>query len=253
MKLEGNCSLITYKDSFQLTFIVTLASLLRLSRSDVIVHDVRCGSVDVIFTIRNTRDRNLTKELWELINNVSFVIKYNGKVFTAFDVKIVSKPAATVSSFPTSVFTPTENSKQERKKLLFIIFVLFGTTFAALFVFLLVIFLSRFCACSQKYRKLRAHRKVRLRACDFELKSFALRRNQCLDSNFYGEITTLEQNHPKDIEIVEEDIDDYYEDEFAEGHQGDTNTSLLNSTGNHRNRNTLVFDDEDSCSSVLFY
>lgn len=102
-------------------------------------------------------------------------------------------------------------------------------------------------------------KKVRLRAHDFELKRFVARRSQFPGVNFYGDIAHLEENNKKEsgVEIVEEDINDYYEDEFAEGHQADTNISLLNSN-NHTNANKLeeqkfVFDDEDSCSSVLFY
>lgn len=101
------------------------------------------------------------------------------------------------------------------------------------------------------------HRKVRLRGHDFELKRFTMRRNQCLGVNYYGDIANLEESNRRQVDIVEEDINDYYEDEFAEGHQADTNMSLLNSS-NHRNTNDLqerkfVFDDEDSCSSVLYY
>ena len=101
------------------------------------------------------------------------------------------------------------------------------------------------------------HRKVRLRGHDLELKRFTKRRNQCLGVNYYGDIANLEESNRGQVDIVEEDINDYYEDEFAEGHQADTNTSLLNSS-NHRNTNDLqerkfVFDDEDSCSSVLYY
>jgi len=256
VKFSGNCSVIVNKESFKLSFIATLAHLLQLSTSDVIVRDVICGSVNVVFTIRNALNKNIKGELLAMIKNVSFVIKYDGTVFKAFDLKVISKPTATVTNFPSSLSLPTEISKHERKKLVFIIYVLFGTIFAALFVFLLVIFLSRFCACCQRSGNLRMQKKVRLRARDFELKRFAVR-SQFLGVNYYGDIAQLEENNKKDIEIVEEDIDDYYEDEFAEGHQADTNTSLLNSNNHtHTNKHEeqkFVFDDEDSCSSVLFY
>ena len=59
----------------------------------------------------------------------------------------------------------------------------------------------------------------------------------------------------QDAEIVEDDID--IEDEFSEIHPVDTNTCLLNGS-NRTNSNKVeepmfVFDDDDSCSSVLFY
>ena len=85
-----------------------------------------------------------------------------------------------------------------------------------------------------------------------------MRRNQSLRVNYYGDIAHLElESNRRQVDIVEEDINDYYEDEFAEGHQAETNTSLLNSS-NHGNASELqerkfVFDDEDSCSSVLYY
>ena len=97
------------------------------------------------------------------------------------------------------------------------------------------------------------HKKVRLRAHDFELKRFAVRRNQFMGVNYYGDISHLEpESNKRDVEIIEEDINDYYEDEFAEGQEAAA--SLLNSN-NHTNSNKqkFVFDDEDSCSSVLFY
>ena len=256
VKFQGNCSVIVDKNSFKLSFVVTLASILQIPRDDVIVDDVICGSVSVVFTVKAARERNLTSELLGIIKNESLVVKYNDTVFIAFDVKIISNPTV-----PTKFSRPTEISNHDRKKLLFIIFVFFCAVFAALFVFFSVVFCSRFCACCQKTGKFRMQKRVRLRAQDFELKRFAERRSRLSGANYYGEEAHKRVNRRKkesEVEIEEEDINDYYEDEFVAGLQADTNDTLLNSTNHTANSNQqeeqkFVFDDEDSCSSVLFY
>ena len=256
VKFKGNCSVIVDKNSFKLSFVATLASILRIPRDDVIVDDVICGSVSVVFTVKAARERNLTSELLGIIKNESLVVKYNDTVFIAFDVKIISNPTV-----PTKFSRPTEISNHDRKKLLFIIFIFFCAVFAALFVFFSVVFCSRFCACCQKTGKFRMQKRVRLRAQDFELKRFAERRSRLSGANYYGEDAHKRVNSRKkelEVEIEEEDINDYYEDEFVAGLQADTNDTLLNSTNHTANSNQqeeqkFVFDDEDSCSSVLFY
>ena len=256
VKFKGNCSVIVDKNSFKLSFVATLASILRIPRDDVIVDDVICGSVSVVFTVKVARERNLTSELLGIIKNESLVVKYNDTVFIAFDVKIISNPTV-----PTKFSRPTEISNRDRKKLLFIIFIFFCAVFAALFVFFSVVFCSRFCACCQKTGKFRMQKRVRLRAQDFELKRFAERRSRLSGANYYGEEAHKRVNRRKkesEVEIEEEDINDYYEDEFVAGLQADTNDTLLNSTNHTANSNQqeeqkFVFDDEDSCSSVLFY
>ena len=256
VKFKGNCSVIVDKNSFKLSFVATLASILRIPRDDVIVDDVICGSVSVVFTVKAARERNLTSELLGIIKNESLVVKYNDTVFIAFDVKIISNPTV-----PTKFSRPTEISNHDRKKLLFIIFIFFCAVFAALFVFFSVVFCSRFCACCQKTGKFRMQKRVRLRAQDFELKRFAERRSRLSGANYYGEEAHKRVNSRKkelEVEIEEEDINDYYEDEFVAGLQADTNDTLLNSTNHTANSNQqeeqkFVFDDEDSCSSVLFY
>ena len=256
VKFKGNCSVIVDKNSFKLSFVATLASILRIPRDDVIVDDVICGSVSVVFTVKAARERNLTSELLGIIKNESLVVKYNDTVFIAFDVKIISNPTV-----PTKFSRPTEISNHDRKKLLFIIFIFFCAVFAALFVFFSVVFCSRFCACCQKTGKFRMQKRVRLRAQDFELKRFAERRSRLSGANYYGEEAHKRVNRRKkesEVEIEEEDINDYYEDEFVAGLQADTNNTLLNSTNHTANSNQqeeqkFVFDDEDSCSSVLFY
>ena len=256
VKFKGNCSEIVDKNSFKLSFVATLASILRIPRDDVIVDDVICGSVSVVFTVKVARERNLTSELLGIIKNESLVVKYNDTVFIAFDVKIISNPTV-----PTKFSRPTEISNHDRKKLLFIIFIFFCAVFAALFVFFSVVFCSRFCACCQKTGKFRMQKRVRLRAQDFELKRFAERRSRLSGANYYGEEAHKRVNRRKkesEVEIEEEDINDYYEDEFVAGLQADTNDTLLNSTNHTANSNQqeeqkFVFDDEDSCSSVLFY
>ena len=256
VKFQGNCSVIVDKNSFKLSFVATLASILRIPRDDVIVDDVICGSVSVVFTVKAARERNLTSELLGIIKNESLVVKYNDTVFIAFDVKIISNPTV-----PTKFSRPTEISNHDRKKLLFIIFIFFCAVFAALFVFFSVVFCSRFCACCQKTGKFRMQKRVRLRAQDFELKRFAERRSRLSGANYYGEDAHKRVNSRKkelEVEIEEEDINDYYEDEFVAGLQADTNDTLLNSTNHTANSNQqeeqkFVFDDEDSCSSVLFY
>ena len=256
VKFKGNCSVIVDENSFKLSFVATLASILRIPRDDVIVDDVICGSVSVVFTVKVARERNLTSELLGIIKNESLVVKYNDTVFIAFDVKIISNPTV-----PTKFSRPTEISNRDRKKLLFIIFIFFCAVFAALFVFFSVVFCSRFCACCQKTGKFRMQKRVRLRAQDFELKRFAERRSRLSGANYYGEEAHKRVNRRKkesEVEIEEEDINDYYEDEFVAGLQADTNDTLLNSTNNTANSNQqeeqkFVFDDEDSCSSVLFY
>ena len=256
VKFKGNCSVIVDKNSFKLSFVATLASILRIPRDDVIVDDVICGSVSVVFTVKAARERNLTSELLGIIKNESLVVKYNDTVFIAFDVKIISNPTV-----PTKFSRPTEISNHDRKKLLFIIFIFFCAVFAALFVFFSVVFCNRFCACCQKTGKFRMQKRVRLRAQDFELKRFAERRSRLSGANYYGEEAHKRVNRRKkesEVEIEEEDINDYYEDEFVAGLQADTNDTLLNSTNNTANSNQqeeqkFVFDDEDSCSSVLFY
>ena len=256
VKFKGNCSVIVDKNSFKLSFVATLASILRIPRDDVIVDDVICGSVSVVFTVKVARERNLTSELFGIIKNESLVVKYNDTVFIAFDVKIISNPTV-----PTKFSRPTEISNHDRKKLLFIIFIFFCAVFAALFVFFSVVFCSRFCACCQKTGKFRMQKRVRLRAQDFELKRFAERRSRLSGANYYGEDAHKRVNSRKkelEVEIEEEDINDYYEDEFVAGLQVDTNDTLLNSTNHTANSNQqeeqkFVFDDEDSCSSVLFY
>ena len=256
VKFKGNCSVIVDKNSFKLSFVATLASILRIPRDDVIVDDVICGSVSVVFTVKAARERNLTSELLGIIKNESLVVKYNDTVFIAFDVKIISNPTV-----PTKFSRPTEISNHDRKKLLFIIFIFFCAVFAALFVFFSVVFCSRFCACCLKTGKFRMQKRVRLRAQDFELKRFAERRSRLSGANYYGEEAHKRVNRRKkesEVEIEEEDINDYYEDEFVAGLQADTNDTLLNSTNHTANSNQqeeqkFVFDDEDSCSSVLFY
>ena len=256
VKFKGNCSVIVDKNSFKLSFVATLASILRIPRDDVIVDDVICGSVSVVFTVKAARERNLTNELLGIIKNESLVVKYNDTVFIAFDLKIISNPTV-----PTKFSRPTEISNHDRKKLLFIIFIFICAVFAALFVFLSVVFCSRFCACCQRTGKFRMQKRVRLRAQDFELKRFAERRSRLSGANYYGEEAHKRVNRRKkesEVEIEEEDINDYYEDEFVAGLQADTNDTLLNSTNNTANSNQqeeqkFVFDDEDSCSSVLFY
>ena len=256
VKFQGNCSVIVDKNSFKLSFVATLASILRIPRDDVIVDDVICGSVSVVFTVKAARERNLTSELLGIIKNESLVVKYNDTVFIAFDVKIISNPTV-----PTKFSRPTEISNHDRKKLLFIIFIFFCAVFAALFVFFSVVFCSRFCACCQKTGKFRMQKRVRLRAQDFELKRFAERRSRLSGANYYGEDAHKRVNSRKkelEVEIEEEDINDYYEDEFVAGLQADTNNTLLNTTNHTANSNQqeeqrFVFDDEDSCSSVLFY
>ena len=256
VKFKGNCSVIVDKNSFKLSFVATLASILRIPRDDVIVDDVICGSVSVVFTVKAARERNLTSELLGIIKNESLVVKYNDTVFIAFDLKIISNPTV-----PTKFSRPTEISNHDRKKLLFIIFIFFCAVFAALFVFFSVVFCSRFCACCQKTGKFRMQKRVRLRAQDFELKRFAERRSRLSGANYYGEEAHKRVNRRKkesEVEIEEEDINDYYEDEFVAGLQADTNDTLLNSTNHTANSNQqeeqkFVFDDEDSCSSVLFY
>ena len=256
VKFKGNCSVIVDKNSFKLSFVATLASILQIPRDDVIVDDVICGSVSVVFTVKAARERNLTSELLGIIKNESLVVKYNDTVFIAFDVKIISNPTV-----PTKFSRPTEISNHDRKKLLFIIFIFFCAVFAALFVFFSVVFCSRFCACCLKTGKFRMQKRVRLRAQDFELKRFAERRSRLSGANYYGEEAHKRVNRRKkesEVEIEEEDINDYYEDEFVAGLQADTNDTLLNSTNHTANSNQqeeqkFVFDDEDSCSSVLFY
>ena len=256
VKFKGNCSVIVDKNSFKLSFVVTLASILRIPRDDVIVDDVICGSVSVVFTVKAARERNLTSELLGIIKNESLVVKYNDTVFIAFDVKIISNPTV-----PTKFSRPTEISNHDRKKLLFIIFIFICAVFAALFVFFSVVFCSRFCACCQRTGKFRMQKRVRLRAQDFELKRFAERRSRLSGANYYGEEAHKRVNRRKkesEVEIEEEDINDYYEDEFVAGLQADTNNTLLNTTNHTANSNQqeeqrFVFDDEDSCSSVLFY
>ena len=256
VKFKGNCSVIVDKNSFKLSFVATLASILRIPRDDVIVDDVICGSVSVVFTVKVARERNLTSELFGIIKNESLVVKYNDTVFIAFDVKIISNPTV-----PTKFSRPTEISNRDRKKLLFIIFIFFCAVFAALFVFFSVVFCSRFCACCQKTGKFRMQKRVRLRAQDFELKRFAERRSRLSGANYYGEDAQKRVKSRKkelQVEIEEEDINDYYEDEFVAGLQADTNNTLLNTTNHTANSNQqeeqrFVFDDEDSCSSVLFY
>ena len=256
VKFKGNCSVIVNKNSFKLSFVATLASILRIPRDDVIVDDVICGSVSVVFTVKAARERNLTSELLGIIKNESLVVKYNDTVFIAFDVKIISNPTV-----PTKFSRPTEISNHDRKKLLFIIFIFFCAVFAALFVFFSVVFCNRFCACCQKTGKFRMQKRVRLRAQDFELKRFAERRSRLSGANYYGEDAQKRVKSRKkelQVEIEEEDINDYYEDEFVAGLQADTNNTLLNTTNHTANSNQqeeqrFVFDDEDSCSSVLFY
>ena len=254
VKFHANCSAITNEDDFKTSFITTLTHLLLISKSDVIVHDVICGSVDVLFVIKSARGRNLTNELWEVIENEAFVFAYNGTRFVAFELREISWPSVTWTVPFTSPSTPSKNNKHERKKIVFIIFVFIGSVFAALFIFLLVIFLARFSGCCRKTGKLRVRRNGRLQApFESELKRFAVRRSLFQGVNFYGDITQLEEMDP-DAEIVEDDID--IEEEFSEVHPGDTITCLLNGS-NHTNSNKeehkFVFDDDDSCSSVLFY
>lgn len=257
VRFNGNCISITNIESFKLRCGTTLSDRLQLPRADVIVDDVICGSVEVIFTIRSTFEKNITDELWKMINNASLVIEYDGKRYEAFDLRIISKPRSVMTRHPTVASTPTSISNHERKKLVFIVFLLFCSIFAALFVFFLVIFLSRFCACCQKSGKSRMHRKIRVREGDFELKRLSMRSEQILGVNYYGELVHSDENNPREADIFEEDIDDYYEDEFMEELHGDTARSLLNSNndkdGNELQQQRFGFDDEDSCSSVVFY
>lgn len=255
VKFHANCSVITNEDDFKASFITALTYLLQISKSDVIVHEVICGSVDVLFVIKSARGRNLTSELWAVIKNGSFVFTYNGTKFVAFELREISRPSVTPTAPFTSPSTPSKNSKHERKKIVFIIFVFIGSVFVALFIFLLVVFLARFSRCCWKTGKLRVRRNGRFHApLESELKRFAVRRSLFQGINFYGDITQLEEMK-QDAEIVEDDID--IEEEFSEIHPVDTNTCLLNGSS-HTNSNNVeehkfVFDDEDSCSSVLFY
>ena len=255
VKFHANCSAIANEDDFKSSFATTVTLLLQISKSDVIVHDIICGSVDVLFVIKSARGRNLANELWAMIKNKSFVFTYNGTEFAAFELREISRPSVTPTAPFTSSLTPSKNNKHERKKIVFIIFVFIGSVFAALFIFLLVVFLARFSRCCRKTVKLRVRRNDRFHApFESELKRFAVRTSLFQGINFYGDITELEEMK-QDAEIVEDDID--IEEEFSEIHPVDTNTCLLNGT-NHTNSNKVeerkfVFDDDDSCSSILFY
>lgn len=257
IKLKGNCSFIINREDFKVTFIAALTNLLRIPRYDVIVYDVNCGSVDVTFGVKGAHDRNLTSELWAMIGNESFVFTYNGTQFVAFDLRQIVRPSITLTNSTTPSSTPTEtSSKHERKRMVFIIFVLIGSVFAALFIFFLVVFLARFCGCCQKTGKFRMRRgNVRLHApFETELKRFAARKNIFQGVNYYGEITQLEESRKDvDVEIVEDDIDE----QLSELYPVDTNVCLLNGD-NHTNSYKLqehkfVFDGDGSCSSVVFY
>lgn len=255
VKFQANCSAIANEDDFKSSFITTLTQLLQISKSDVIVHDIICGSVGVLFVIKSARGRNLTSELWAVIKNESFVFTYNGTEFVAFELREISRPSVTPTATFTSPFTPSKNNKHERKKIVFIIFVFIGSVFAALFIFLLVVFLARFSRCCRKTGKLRVRRNSRFHApFESELKRFSVRTSLLQGINFYGDITELEEMK-QDAEIVEDDID--IEEEFSEILPVDTNTYLLNGNShtysNKVEERKFVFDDDDSCSSVLFY
>ena len=255
VKFHANCSAIANEDDFKSSFATTVTLLLQISKSDVIVHDIICGSIDVLFVIKSARGRNLANELWAMIKNKSFVFTYNGTEFAAFELREISRPSVTPTAPFTSSLTPSKNNKHERKKIVFIIFVFIGSVFAALFIFLLVVFLARFSRCCRKTGKLRVRRNGRFHApFESELKRFAVRTSLFQGMNFYGDITELEEMK-QDAEIVEDDID--IEEEFSEIHPVDTNTCLLKGS-NHTNSNKVeerkfVFDDDDSCSSILFY
>ena len=255
VKFHANCSAITAEDVFKSSFITTLTYLLKISKSDVIVHDVICGSVDVLFVIKSAPGRNLTNELWAAIKNESFFFTYNLTKFVAFELREISRPSVTPTTSPASPSTTSNNDKHERKKMVFIIFVFIGSVFVALFIFLLVVFLARFSRCCRRTVKLRVRRNGRFHVpMESELTRFAVRRSLFQGVNFYGDITQLEEMK-QDAEIVEDDID--VEGEFSEIHPVDTNTCLLNGSS-HRNSHNVeehkfVFDDDDSISSVLFY
>lgn len=255
VKFQANCSAIENEDDFKSSFITTLTQLLQISKSDVIIHDIICGSVGVLFVIKSARGRNLTSELSAVIKNESFVFTYNGTEFVAFELREISRPSVTPTATFTSPFTPSKNNKHERKKIVFIIFVFIGSVFAALFIFLLVVFLARFSRCCRKTGKLRVGRNSRFHApFESELKRFSVRTSLFQGINFYGDITELEEMK-QDAEIVEDDID--IEEEFSEILPVDTNAYLLNGNShtysNKVEERKFVFDDDDSCSSVLFY
>ena len=203
--------------------------------------------------VKSALGRNLTSELWAAIKNESFVFTYNGTELVAFELSEIPSPSVIFTSSTMSPSTPSETSKHERKKVVFIIFVFIGSVFAALFIFLLVVFLARFSGCCRKAGKLRVRRNVRLRPpFESELKRFAARGSLFQGVNYYGDITQLEE-HRRDSVTIEDDA----EEDFFEIHPVDTNACLLNHTNhtdsNKREECKFVFDDDESCSSVLFY
>ena len=205
--------------------------------------------------IKSARGRNLTSELWAAIRNESFFLTYNGTKFVAFEFREISRPSVTTTTSPAFPSTASKNNKHERKKIVFIIFVFIGSVFVALFIFLLVVFLARFSRCCRRSGKLRVRRNGRFHVpLESELTRFAARRSLLQGVDFYGDITQLEEMK-RDAEIVEDDID--VEEEFSEIHPVDTNTCLLNGSSHTNSHNVeerkFVFDDDDSCSSVLFY
>ena len=249
--------MITNKDAFKVEFIATVTTVLRITNSDVVVNDVICGSVDVIFTVKNARSINITGVLWMIIKNESFVIYYRGLTFTARHVEgVVEKPFISTTSAPLT--SPTKDhfstsSDWEKKKIRFIIFALVGAVFIALFIFSLVIFSSRFCACCRKSKTFSLQRK-RLSPFELELKRFTARRDVFLRANFYGEASGAEK---EDAESLAEDSCDHEEGEGARDERGTVTTVLLghrkHTNTNNRTAQKFVFDDDDSCSSVLFY
>lgn len=258
MKFQGNCSFISNREEFKYTFVTALTEFLPISRYDVIVYDVKCGSVDVTFGLQG-HNSDLTEKLWAMIANESIVLTYNGTQFVAFDLRQIITPSSiTVTDPTTPPSVPTGTStKHGRKRIVFIIFVLIASVFGALFIFCLVVFVAKFCTCCQKtHRKFRVHRNVRMQApFETELKRFVAHNNILQGVNFYGELTQLEEiRKDVELEIVEDDIDD----ELSElSPLADTKFGLLNSY-NHTNscqpkEHKFVFDDAGSCSSVVFY
>lgn len=257
MKFQGHCSFIFNKEDFKFAFVTALTKLLPVSRSDVIVYGVKCGSVDVTFGLQG-RNSNLTEKLWAMIANESFVLTYNGTQFVAFELRQIITPSSiTFTDSTTSSSIPTVTStKHGRKRIVFIIFVLIGSVFGALFIFCLVLFIARFCTCCQKTKgKFRVHRNVRLQApFETELKRFTAHKNIFQGLNYYGETTQLEETR-KDVEL--EIVDDIDEELSELSPLSDTDIYLLNGY-DHANsyqpqEHKFVFDDDGSCSSVVYY
>ena len=248
---SGDCGVVLEnKDGFKIQFKLVLTRLLDIYTSDISIHKITCGSVDVMFSVREAKRRNVTAKLRELVKERAFELEYNTMTFVAVNVSELVKPTATVK--PSSTTNTSRTQSKEEKKIAFIIFVFAVCIFAALFIFFTVLYFARFsdhrcCKKPERRHKLKHSANPTARTTELELKALSpLYMNLFHKVDYYGESERI---------TLRRERQDGGEFEAEEDQPASTVTALLSENGRvpEVTLKKFNFDDDDSCSSVLFY